>query len=401
MKKRKLLFSICFIIIAITGFFYASAQTPVRKVLLEEFTTASCGNCPMMSKHVIEWQQAHPASSVLLTIHEGSGTDAMSNSTTAAIFNAMHPSWGWFAPAVMIDRGLYPWVDSVPYLSTYLAWGSSSSPGVDSIATRLMNEPAKVGVDISGTYNSATRTINATVTAKFISSVPSGDWRINLFLVEDSVIGYPGLGAFLGWDQHCYDATWANTNYPGKFDGTSIIGYPHRHVMRKALLGNWGAQGIIPSVPVVGTTYSAPATLVVDTACKPNHLSLVAFVSSYGSSKSQKYVLNANDVIVNSSFTTGINEIDLTKNNPGSFIESIYPVPSTGQTKIIYSLTESGNSEITLYSIFGQNTDVLYSSFTTLGKHEFIFDASKFAKGVYFVSLNTTGGSHVMKFIVE
>lgn len=378
-----------------------SAQTPVRKVLLEEYTTASCGNCPMMSKHLNTWQLANSGTTILVAIHQGSGNDAMSNGLTTAIFNAMHPAAGWFAPAIMIDRGIYPWVDPEPYLSTFLGFGSGPNPGIDTIATRLMNEPVQVGVNISGTYNATTRTINATVNASFVSALPSGDWRINLFLIEDSVIGYPNLGAFVGWDQHCYDATWANSNYPGMFDGTSIIGYPHRHVMRSSFFGNWGIQGIIPPVPGIGSTYSATGSLVVDTAFKENNLRLVAFVSSYGAAKSEKFIVNANDVELTSSFATGINDNSPNLSVSGPFIDNVFPVPSSGQAKIIYSLTKAGHAEISIHNLYGQKTDVLFSSFSSAGKHEITFDASTYAKGIYFLSLNAVDGSQTKKIIID
>ncbi len=400
MKKIRFSFTSSFTVIILAASLSTFAQTPVRKVLLEEFTTASCGNCPMMSKYINNWHLANAGSTILIAIHEGSGHDAMSNATSDVIFRAMHASYGWFAPAIMIDRGIYPYIDSIPYLSCYKAWGSAPNPGNDTIATRLMNEPAKVGVGINGTYNAATRTIDVTVNAKFVSSVPSGDWRINLFLVEDSVVGYPGLGAFVGWDQHCYDANWANTNYPGMFDKTSIIGYPHRHVMRKAMLGDWGKQGVIPSVPVMGTNYSSSVSFIVDTAYKPKNLSLVAFVSSYGPNKSQKFVLNANDIKLTSAFNTGIGELGILNRNSGSFIENVFPIPSNGQTKIIYTLAKNGISEITVRTIFGQSVEILNSSYHS-GQHEITFDASKYSKGIYFISLNTAEGSTVKKFIVE
>ncbi len=381
--------------------FTSSAQAPVRKVLIEEFTTASCGNCPPMSAYITAWQEAHAANCIVYTIHEGSGTDAMSNNTTKTIFNAMHPGWGWFAPAAMIDRGVYPWVDTLPYLNCYKSWGSAAGAGMDSIATRLMGEAAKVGVGITGTYNAATRTIDATVNVQFTEAVSSGDWRINLFLIEDSVIGYPGLGAFVGWDQHCYDATWANSHYPGKFDGTSIIGYPHRHVMRKSMLGDWGKQGTIPTMPAVGVNYHETASLVVDTAYKPGHLSLVAFVASYGTAKNQKTILNANDVLVSAAFTTGTAEQGLLTDKPATRIEGIYPTPASGLTRIVYQLDRNVKSEISIQNIYGQTMEVFNANTAREGVNELSFDASNFAKGIYFISLKTEGGVLLKKFIIE
>ncbi len=391
MKKLFALLPFCFIL----SFFNSNAQ-PVHKVLIEEFTTASCGNCPMMSQYIRTWHEANEANSIMVSIHEGSGVDAMSSATTAAIFNAMHPSGGWFAPAVMIERAIYPSTGGEAYLSCYQSWGSPNGPGIDTIATRLMGEAPIVDIEISGTYNSASRQLEATVNATFLQSVNAGDWRINLFLVEDSVLGWPGLGAFAGWDQHCYDANWANTYYPGMFDGTSIIGYPHRHVMRKSFFGNWGAAGIIPSVPLTGTSYSTSASITVDTAYHDNHLSLVAFVSSYGATKADKFVLNANDIKVSNNFATGTN-----LPSPASSESVLYPVPSNGIANFSFALNNSGNVNVEIIDITGRHLKTIFTGMKSKGRHDISFNTKELKSGIYFVSLQEDTGCIVQRLIVE
>lgn len=375
----------------ITG---VSKAQPVRKVLIEEFTTASCGNCPMMSQYIRTWHEAHAANSIMVSIHEGSGVDAMSNSNTAAIFNAMHPTGSWFAPATMIERAIYPSTGGEAYLSCYQSWGSPGGPGVDSIATRLMNEPPVVGIEISGVYNAVTRSLDATVSAEFLQTVPAGDWRINLFLVEDSVTGWPGLGAFTGWDQHCYDANWANTWYPGMFDGTSIIGYPHRHVMRNSMLGNWGAAGVIPSVPVLGMPYTTSASISVDTAYNEHHLSLVAFVSSYGATKADKFILNANDITVTNNFSTGIFSIT------DDFGVQLYPVPASERITVSYSLKKESMTTIEMHDVSGR----MLTSATAIkpaGRNHSEINIQDLQKGIYFISIETPEGKSIKKLVVE
>lgn len=377
-----------------------TAQTPIKKVLLEEYTTASCGNCPPKSALVNEWHLAHQANTILVTIHQGSGVDAMSSAVTNTIFNGMHAAKGWFAPAITMNRGVYPGIDSIPYLSVYNSFDLSSSPGIDSVATRLINEPAQVAVSLSGVMNKTARTIDANVYVNFADAVGAGDWRISLFLIEDSVIGYPGLGPFKGWDQHCYDATWANTNYPGKYDGTSIIGYPHRHVMRDALLGAWGIKGVIPSVPVVGTKYMTSAHLNIDTAYHLDQLKLVAFVSKYGPSKSEKYILNAEEVDVTSSFSTGIHSDNMDLYFTDG-IDAIYPIPASDQMTIVYHLNNSGPVQLGITDILGQSIRSIYSSEKCEGSQSITFDSSALAKGIYFVTINTKLGNQVRKIVVE
>lgn len=370
--------------------FQSQAQTPVKKVLLEEFTTASCGNCPMMSKKVGEWHDAHKDNSIIMVIHEGSGVDAMSNATSNSIFTAMRPTGSWFAPAMMINRGVYPSNKGEAYLSCYKSWDITAAPGMDSIATRLISEPAQVSVDIIGAYNQVTRKLDATVNARFVSTLPSGNWRINLFLVEDSVIGYPGLGPFKGWDQHCYDAQWANTNYPGMFDGTSIIGYPHRHVMRKALLGDWGASGIIPAVPVIGQLYTTSASITVDTAFHDQHLSLIAFVSSYGSTKAEKYILNANEVEVTSSFSTGLKHVQ-----PEMPAVEVFPNPASGILYINYPAIRKETISMQLIDINGKQTGPAKAFQVAPGLNQSKMDFTGFAPGIYILQLTTDQGTLV------
>jgi hypothetical protein len=264
-----------------------------------------------------------------------------------------------------------------------------------------MNEPAKCGVEIIGSYNPQTRDISATVNVKFADTVSSGSYRISLFLVEDSVIGYPGLGPFKGWDQHCYDPTWAKSNYPGKFDGESIIGYPHRHVMRDALLGAWGAQGIIPAVPVVGTTYSAPAKWRLDTAYNESHISFIAFVSLYGSTKAQRMVLNANEVDLSSMFETGVADLRDKSSQPSSSIDNIYPQPSKGVTNIVYTLTHDSKVQISVLNTLGQVVMTLPESYQTAGTHGDGFYVSSLMAGVYCIRMESAYGTLLRKFSVR
>jgi len=387
----KIIFTVSLFIVLIANAF---AQ-PVRKVLIEEFTTASCGNCPMMSQYIRTWHEAHAANSIMMSIHEGSGVDAMSTPTTAAIFNAMHPTGGWFAPATMIERAIYPSTAGEAYLSCYQSWGSPGGPGIDTIALRLMNEPPIVGLEISGSYNSASRTLDATVSATFFQNVAAGDWRINLFLVEDSVVGWPGLGSFSGWDQHCYDPNWANTWYPGMFDGASIIGYPHRHVMRNSFLGNWGAAGVIPSVPVIGTTYTTSGTLTLDTAYHDNHLILVAFVAHEGPTKADKYILNANDVVVENNFATGVQSV-----NENLYAANLYPVPSTGTMHLLYGLKKESDVKITVSDMTGRVLKI-FNDGSASGTHEIMFSTSDLSSGIYIVNLVSESGTITRKFSVE
>jgi hypothetical protein len=379
------------------GILSVQAQTPVKRVLLEEFTTSYCGFCPPASKQVHDWHESHP-NSIMLTIHEGFGTDAMSSSFTNSFFSTYKPSGSSFAPAIMIDRAVYPWVDSsiVPYMSAL-------SCGFDTIASRVMNTPAAVDVQIiNGTYNSTTRQLKATVTAKFVSTVPPGDYRINLYLIEDSVTG---TGA--NYDQKIYNSTWANTNYPTLFDGAEhIVGYPHRLVLRDALLkvpgSIAGTNGdvAIPKVtsPVIGTTYSATtATYIVPSTYNDKRLKVVATVARNNSGASMKYTLNAIEADVKATISSSIEE-----NKNKIAINTIFPIPATDMVTLVYTTKKQDNVMVTVNNILGQvEKTVLNERSMLAGKHELQINTNELAKGVYYLTINTSDSQMTQKFIVQ
>lgn len=347
-----------------------SAQTtPVKKVLLEEFTTTLCGFCPPKSKEIIQFHEANPTNTLFMTHHAGFGTDSMTNAQASAFAQFFSPATFGFAPAIMIDRDVYPWVDSIPYMSVN---------GFDTIATTVMQQPAIVGIDFSGSYNVNTRKLTITVSSEFTQTPPAGDYRLNVFFVEDSV-----LGSGNGWDQKCYDANWANTNYPGQYNAstTYISGYPHRYVQRGPIGGGtWGPTGIIPTNPVAGTSYDYYVTVDVPLNFNENMVSLIAFVARYGTTKLDRHVLNANNIkLTDLSTSSSLNEI---AEEPAI---SLYPNPASDQIEVL--LPQHSGSEFEM--ILADNTGKMVEVKTVSADQEkrIRFSCAHLANGNYQVIL--------------
>lgn len=387
MKKLVLI-----IIVSFSLLLNLSAQNAIKKVMLEEFTTTLCGFCPPRSYAINEWQENHLNNSIVVTIHEGFGRDSMSNPLTLDIYNALKPPSGTgFAPAIMIDRGYYPYMypnEECPYITTN---------GFDTIALRISNAIPVVAVNIDGNYNQTNRTINATVSVNFTQSIIPADYRISLIVVEDSVVGSGS-----GWDQKCYDGNFANQHYPGQYNPSTlyISNYPHRKVLRAAMLGNWGVAGVIPTSPVIGTVYSTNASYVVPTRFNTNRIYLVAYVARYSSSKIEKYILNANEIKLSSNFTTNIEENQTKKS---AYINNIFPSPSSGGNIYFdYFLTQNSKVTINIVNAFGENIKCLVSNQNyTAGAHQTMFNTKNFAKGLYFVNLKCNNENYVQKFIIN
>lgn len=389
MKMRTYLSIAASLVFIITG----SAQTsPVKKVLMEEFTTTLCGMCPPQSYNLFTWYQQHTANTVFYTIHEGFGTDSMSSPFTDAIEQEFsNPSFG-FAPAIMIDRVTFPWLSTEPYMTV---------GGFDTVVTRIYtNEAPRVSVDITGNYNTSSRVINATVSTSFLQTVPNGDYRISLYLVEDSVIG-----SGPGWDQKCYDATFANLHYPGQYNSSTdyISAYPHRNVLRRSLNGTWGSSGIIPNSPALNTPYTTTVSYTVPANYNPAKIKLVAFISNYAANSTpsttgngNRWVLNATSVNLNTLFNTALETQPVL---PQAQL-GLFPNPANTVVTIGITVNEAAEGDLILTNMLGEHVKTISSSQAFLpGLYQVQTDVHELPAGIYFVQLKTDKGTVTEKLI--
>jgi hypothetical protein len=55
---------------------------------------------------------------------------------------------------------------------------------------------------------------------------------------------------------------------------------------------------------------------------------------------------------------------------------------------------------VSIYNTTGQKIDTLIDTAQTAGKHEVIWDASRFAAGVYFYKIQATGYAAIKKCVL-
>ena len=112
-----------------------------------------------------------------------------------------------------------------------------------------LDEAPKVSVSLDVSWNSSTREISTNITCNILQNLPMGDYRFNLYVVEDSV-----TGAGSGYDQVSYYDDDPSSPFYGL--GNPIVGYVHRHVARAILPNSWGQGGIISPSPLTGESFS-------------------------------------------------------------------------------------------------------------------------------------------------
>ncbi len=251
---------------------------PVRKVLVEKFTSAYCGNCPRATNQLLQLEASHPE--LIWVGHHSKWVagDAMYLPVSDAYYDDFTNS----APKATINRVQFPGQSTV-------ATGTGS--WATNIPAQIAN-PASVYVNMDGKYNTTNREITLDVTTNFYSAPTAGDMRITAFLVESEV----QVNNTTGYNQANYDNN--NPSSPLYQLGNPITNYIHRNVTRAVISDVWGTTGVIPTTPALNTDYIQQYTYTVPTGFDITKCSLVAFVSYYDANQTQREVLNANNIDV-------------------------------------------------------------------------------------------------------
>lgn len=280
---------------------YTPSFAQTHRVLLEEFTGANCGNCPMGHYYVDSMLHKHP-NLIVVSVHSYTVKDSMAFAT----IDTLGEMYSAGAPLAAIDR-LCPGTTSNTTGIVYSQWDAN-------IQQRLQT-PVSVSVSIAPTWNASNRIIQAGVDVHTETNLPSGDYRIGLYIVEDSVVGSAN-----GYDQSNFYSSTPGNPFFGL--GFSITNYVHKHVARALLTSTWSLPGIISATPVSGNHFHQDFSYTLPVGYDENNISLVAFVYRYTSNHTGDEVLNAAQV----ELPLGMS--DVSENDPETSLQ-VYPNPTT------------------------------------------------------------------------
>lgn len=185
-----------------------------RTVLLEEFTSEECANCPRAIETIAQcMEEGYSKHVVQITHHVGYKDDWLTVDEDRN-YIWFYGEGGSFAPAGMLDRTQNDKFDSdVPVFS--IAYPDTFRPMLD----EAISVPAFVSVDQSLAYDKASRKMDVTVD---LHKLPQLDIlcpnaRLTLIIIEDSILAKHQAGY----------------NSPT---------FHHRHVYRKCLSDIWGDE---------------------------------------------------------------------------------------------------------------------------------------------------------------
>lgn len=219
------------------------ARVPARKkVLVEEFTTENCSNCPSMAKtiHDICGEDAYEDCTVVVCHHAGFYTDWLTQPCDEEI------AWLYgcsYAPAVMYDR--------TPLPRGQLADTPDNKTLRDNLDRQLAMTPC-VGISLTNELDSSKGELVVNVSLKRELALDMTNPCLSVYLTEDNI--QPRLQS-------------------GDKDRTFI----HQHVIR-AYNSTWGE-----SIEWNGSDYHTVLRFDLDSEWKVDDMRIIAFVNNYDS----------------------------------------------------------------------------------------------------------------------
>ncbi len=312
-----------------------TGHTP-RKVLLEQFSTGQCPNCPAATTNITSWLSTRP-DVIWITHHAGYYTDPMTISENTELLVFFNDGGSTYAPACQLDRKfLSPDGDPGPIFFP----GSSYTPGL--IDSRI-ETPAFVTVEMEGIYNPETRELDLTVSGEFVGNVADQDLRLSVYIIEDGIVG-------------------TQAGVTGS--------YTHNHVMRDAISATFGDTDVIANGNV-GTTYTKTYTYTHNATWVPENLSIVAFVNNWDASDvNNRAILNAAKMHIND-FISNTNDVNA---------DNVMVFPNPANDVLNINFAEGANIQI--LNNLGQIVLNIDNA-----KESNKLDVSAFEAGSYFVKI--------------
>lgn len=243
---------------------FPALTSHIKKILIEDFTGHTCGNCPKAAKQLHEIDSIYPGKIIGLGLHVGGyaaptpgyngsvSTSYMEDyrTTVGELYDATFGASEFGLPQGMFNRKDYDAVNKT-HLQFYPNWKTS--------VAAMIAEPSVVDLQISSDYTSATRKMCTAVRDSFLTTM-SGTFNLVVLLTQDSIID---------WQDYI---------------GVNKSDYVHRHVLRDAItpLGALG-ELIETGTLAAGAThikrfaYTIPANYK-GSACDVSKCHIIAFV---------------------------------------------------------------------------------------------------------------------------
>ncbi len=243
---------------------FSAVTNHVKKILIEDFTGHTCGNCPKAAKELYEIDSIYPGIIIGLGLHVGgyaAPTPGYNGSALTAFTADYRTSVGDLYDATFgasdfgLPQGMFNRKDYNNSTYSHLKF----YPGWKSYIAGIIADLSILDLQITSDYTTSTRKICAAVRDSFLTTM-SGTYNLVVLLTQDSIID---------WQDYI---------------GVNKPDYVHRHVLRDAITpsGAWGeliASGTIAAgaKKIKRFAYTIPANYK-GVPCDVTKCHLIAFV---------------------------------------------------------------------------------------------------------------------------
>lgn len=226
--------------------FLTVAKEFKKMIVVEEFTTENCVNCPRVAGWLHDtidgFSEEEQAQVGVACHHAGFGTDYFTHEADESYTWLYNCGASIYAPAMMVDRTTYPGTDSPVFLP-------ETQEEMEASFRKAMAQPAYVDLNINASFDPETLEIKVEVKGERTFLFSEASPRITVYALQDNIKALSQSGA--------------------------EAEYYHNHVLR-ALNSVWG-----DIIEWDGDDYKYDCTLSISRKCKPENMYLLAFVNDY------------------------------------------------------------------------------------------------------------------------
>ncbi len=243
-----------------------------KRILLEDYTGHTCGNCPGAAVTAKELEEAYPEQVIVIAVHAGGFADYYPTSSKFYTDHTCETGVTWDEDFGISDNGNPNGMINRegPDGAKFLGPGEWNAE-----ITKRLNDESQMEIHLVG---SITDSICAQAFVQpLVAFDGSENLALNLVIIEDSIVDW----------QRNYAPPQGDASYPT----ADVPDYVHNHTLRTSLNGAFGTD-IDLSETDTDAFLSLGYKAAIDSTWNPNTLSLVGFVYD----KNSKEVLQVNKV---------------------------------------------------------------------------------------------------------
>ncbi len=277
-------------------------------ILVEEFTTELCSNCPRVAGYIHEAlkNEDYVGRVFVVCHHSGYYTDWLTASCDNDYLWFYNSGGASYAPALMVDRHAY--TETTPVFLP------SSQAEMELYWNDRLEKEAFVSVNVNANVDNDRKTIHVNVNGSKSVDKLCDNPRLTVFLLENDIKAKSQAGA-------------------------DVSDYRHQHVTR-AVNSVWGEN-----ITWNGNDYEYSCDFAKDDSWKGENMEIVAFISNYNENDPANCdVVNVGGLSLKEEFTTNVRNIE----DGASLQEEFYTVSGQKitQTKLapgVYIVKKGNN----------------------------------------------------------